>query len=109
MRSILFNKNYDKFDTCLCFEKGGITVFITKNNVGKFEQNVYYDMSNIPMMCATADEHYLPYSTVASRDLAYDINTGDEEKVRVGFIGVVIKSSHGQTGGFINDSLVVER
>lgn len=144
----------------------GITVVITKNNVGEFEQNVYYDMSNIPMMCATADgelewaafhlgfkdwnehtndlyytvsadeplvnicgrayvkstsvlnpiyyhddifEHDLPYSTVASRDLAWDIDTGDEEKVRVGFTGVIIKSSHGQTGAFLNKSLLVDR
>lgn len=146
----------------------GVTVVLTKNEDGTFEQTIFYDtdLAAIPQPMATSDGElewaifhlgfndwnddtgrlYFtisadePMSTVAgnayvkstsilfpttyysnsfskslygsmntSRTLKDDVDTGDEDKVRVGFSGVVLTTVAGETGYFSNTSQVVER
>ena len=146
----------------------GVTVVLTKNNDGAFEQTVYYDTdpASIPQPMATADgelewakfhlgfvdwnddtgrlyftisadepmskvtgnayvestsilfpETYysdsfnkkLNGSMNTSRTLQEDVNTGDEEKVRVGFSSVILSTVAGEKGYFSNTSQVVSR
>lgn len=44
-----------------------------------------------------------------SRTLKDDVDTGDKDKVRVGFSGVVLTTVAGETGYFSNTSQVVKR
>lgn len=146
----------------------GVTVVLTKNEDGTFEQTIFYDtdLAGIPQPMATSDGElewaifhlgfndwnddtgrlYFtisadePMSTVAgnayvkstsilfpttyysnsfskslygsmntSRTLKDDVDTGDKDKVRVGFSGVVLTTVAGETGYFSNTSQVVKR
>ena len=44
-----------------------------------------------------------------SRTLEEDVDTGDKDKVRVGFLNVVLQTTAGEYGYFSNTSQIVER
>lgn len=146
----------------------GVTIVLTKNEEGIFEQTVYYDIdfSSIPQPTATADGELewavfhlgfnnwnddtgrlyftisadepmskvtgnayvkstswlfpetfysdsfskkLSGSMNTSRTLKEKVDTGDEEKVRVGFSSVVLLTTADEKGYFSDTSQVVER